>query len=632
MLSERSTRKDLSHHLLSKEQWHPFPTIDEREPWGGVPDHVRHDLLDAAEGVMSSDWPVITAADYLDFERTGSRRCNKLVWDRRGRLGVLVLAECIEGKGRFLDEIINGIWMVCEESTWCFSCHLAALSRGQGPLPDVSVPALDESAHSTAQLLAWTHYLLGSKLAEVSPTIAKRIAQEVNHRVLEPFRTDDDLHCLGFRPGAKVNNHNPWLHSDVLPSVLLLEDDHDLRVATVERAMRSLDVFISMYDEEGGCEEGPGYWGLAAGRLFASLEFLHSATDGKVDVFGEPLIRNMGRFMCCVHISGEYFVNFADCSARPGTRPELMIRYGTATGDECLRALGLYVATSEAYQRKGARKYRKRPLGECLAMLFAEQELAHAQGPATSYSHLRDAYLGDIEVMTARGEAGADHGLFVSVKGGHNGVSHNHNDVGNFIVYRNGKPMLVDPGVGTYTKQTFSGQRYELWTMQSAYHDLPTIDGHQQTPGATFKAKDVVYEANGDSAQLTMDIADAYPKEADVTSWQRTVRLDRTGEASIVVRDEFQLGHEPESLVLSLMTPCETEVANGEVLLRDDADELSIRFDPDTFQAETEPVSVAGDESLIESWGHDLTRITLKAKNPGPDGVWALRITGRSPS
>ena len=65
MLSERYTGEDLSRYLLSKEQWRPFPTIDEREPWEAVPGHVQRGLVEAAEDVTSSDWPVITAADYM---------------------------------------------------------------------------------------------------------------------------------------------------------------------------------------------------------------------------------------------------------------------------------------------------------------------------------------------------------------------------------------------------------------------------------------------------------------------------------------------------------------------------------------------------------------------------------------
>jgi hypothetical protein len=75
---------------------------------------------------------------------------------------------------------------------------------------------------------------------------------------------------------------------------------------------------------------------------------------------------------------------------------------------------------------------------------------------------LRDVWFDELQVMAAREQAGSAAGFYVSAKGGHNDESHNHNDVGSFVVYLDGKPLLVDPGVETYNIKTFSPQRYEL--------------------------------------------------------------------------------------------------------------------------------------------------------------------------
>ena len=54
--------------------------------------------------------------------------------------------------------------------------------------------------------------------------------------------------------------------------------------------------------------------------------------------------------------------------------------------------------------------------------------------------------------------------MFVAAKGGFNNESHNHNDVGTFSLYVNTIPVIIDAGVGTYTKQTFGKDRYTIWT------------------------------------------------------------------------------------------------------------------------------------------------------------------------
>src|SRR5690242_21194986 len=69
---------------------------------------------------------------------------------------------------------------------------------------------------------------------------------------------------------------------------------------------------------------------------------------------------------------------------------------------------------------------------------FAEVSKAPARQPL-----VRDVWLSGIQVMAARATAGSAQGLYVAAQGGHNAESHNHNDVGNFIVYANGEPVLI---------------------------------------------------------------------------------------------------------------------------------------------------------------------------------------------
>ena len=116
-------------------------------------------------------------------------------------------------------------------------------------------------------------------------------------------------------------------------------------------------------------------------------------------------------------------------------------------------------------------------------------------------------WLGNLQIMTARrGD------YFVAMKGGHNGESHNHNDVGSFVIYANGAPLFIDPGVGEYTAKTFSKNRYDIWTMQSGYHNLPQINGFDQKDSKQYAAK-IINHRNG---LLSLDIATAYPEEAGV--------------------------------------------------------------------------------------------------------------------
>src|SRR5438067_13068774 len=139
----------------------------------------------------------------------------------------------------------------------------------------------------------------------------------------------------------------------------------------------------------------------------------------------------------------------------------------------------------------------------------------------------RDASYPALHLMTARQKAATTDGFYLAAQAASNGRSHGHNDSGSFIVFHDGNPVIIDPGVEAYTAKTFSPQRYTIWTMQSAYHNLPTIGGVMQKDGAEYRAENVKFVPGKDEVRFSLDIATAYPAEARVKSWERTVVLDR---------------------------------------------------------------------------------------------------------
>ena len=220
----------------------------------------------------------------------------------------------------------------------------------------------------------------------------------------------------------------------------------------------------------------------------------------------------------------------------------------------------------------------------------------------------------------------------MAAKGGHNAESHNHNDIGNAVVYIYGRPVLIDAGVETYSRKTFSAERYTLWTMQSAYHTLPTVNGVQQSPGRTFAARDVHYASDDTQAQFTLDIAGAYPEAAGINTWVRTVALNRGKD--IVISDAYDLKSITGDLALNLVTPCEVDAGTPGILRLKEAPltdgrtsgVAQVHYDAGTLNAVSETISIE-DANLRRTWGDRLTRVILRAMKPSQKGAWTLRIT-----
>src|SRR5215510_7848636 len=274
--------------LIPRERFRPFPASGERGAWEALPADARAALVQDAEKQLKTPWETLPATLALEFKRNGNRSRYEAVRDRRRKkLQDLVIAECMEGKGRFIDEIANGVWLTCEESFWGVPAHLGAQKAGIG-LPDVTEPIVDLFAAETASLLSWSAYLLSPELTTVSKLIPQRIRLEVERRLLTPCLRRDDFGWMGFS-GKPVNNWNPWICSNWLTAVLLQEPDEQRRKAAVYKIVRCLDHFLNGYHDDGGCDEGPSYWGRAGASLFDCLELLHGATGGALSAYDAPL-------------------------------------------------------------------------------------------------------------------------------------------------------------------------------------------------------------------------------------------------------------------------------------------------------------------------------------------------------
>jgi hypothetical protein len=629
LLERQAAAIGLPHALASADAFSPYPAFADRAAWAAVPDEQRRAFVAEAERQLATEWAVLPASRFLDYVRDGNRgRYEAILFARRGKLVLLVLGELLEGRGRFTDAIADGLWLICEETYWGVPAHVGAQKRGPG-LPDVTEPTVDLFAAETGALLAWTDYLLGDRLDAVHPLVRERVRLEVDRRVLTPCLERDDFWWMGFTP-REVNNWNPWINSNWLASVLLLERNPGRRAHAVGKIARSLDRFVDAYPDDGGCDEGPSYWGRAGASLFESLELLHAATGGRLDVYREPVVRAIGQYIARVYIAGEYYVDMGDASAKVKPEPELVFRYGRAVGDPSLAAFGSFLAARRGPFGPGDVP-RYGSLARVLPALLGTGALAPT-APAEPFPG--EIFFPDLQMMAAREWPGSSAGLYVAAWGGHNAQSHNHNDVGNVIVYADGQPVLVDVGAPEYTSKTFSPRRYEIWTMQSAWHTLPAVNGLDQKDGAEYRARDVAFTPGRDTVRFSLDLAPAYPPEAKLLHWRREVTLDRKRQ-EVVLAEDWALGGSREPIRLHFVTPRRAEVSSpGHVrlpLAGPSPASVSgesghvLQYDPKLFAASVEE-KVVDDGRLLPVWGDRLYRIVLTARQRSLRGSHRLVV------
>ncbi len=578
----------------------PAPTADDRAVWSRID---ADDLLARADADLGMPWPQPLASQAARVHRDGDR----VAWEapafaRQHRLSRAVVAAAVTLDDRWIDEVVDGVQLLCEQSSWCWPAHDDTFDRHGSVLATVTDPFVDLGAGEIVAQLAWIDHVLGTQLDVRAPGIRARIRHEALVRVFRPFAERRDWHWLGL--DGDVHNWNPWIHSAVLTAAVQLHDDPD---HLIDLVVEGLDRYLTSLPADGAIDEGYSYWWNGACRALEALDLLEHATGRSRPDF--PGLRETVAFPHRCHLGGEWYANLADGQARPpGHHPWHALH-------RAARRMGDADAAAHAAAHRDAAPSETAGLGRLIRELTDAEWLAveRADSPLP-----RDVWLPSTQVLLAREHAGTAEGLGLVVKGGHNAEHHNHNDVGSFIVTSDGVPVVVDPGRPTYTKATFGPDRYSIWTMQSSWHNTPTIAGIDQSPGREFAASDVEVSVADAVSSLSLDAGTAY--EIDGLSWRRTAALDRT-EGVVRVTDEWRgapSSYEPTRLNLVVAGAVTPLVDGIRVAPLEGATPVVIRWPTGIRPVLT--VRLLDDPMMTDVWGERLTRVELDVS--ARDRVW----------
>jgi hypothetical protein len=623
LLSSTFTPEALSRSLISASDWHPYPKASERDAWRQVHKEIADSTVARAEKINGTAWEALPATVFLEYKRNGNRsHFERYFFTRRSRLLDLVLGECVEGQGRFLDEIINGVWLECEETFWGLPAHLSLqrVHPGSG-LPDIEEPIVDLFAADAGAVMSWIHYLLGDQLNQLNPMITRRIEVEVKRRILDPALERDDFSWM-FKEWKnekhRLNNWTPWINSNWLTANLLLEPDANRRVAAILKICRSVDQYLEDYSPDACCQEGPGYWNVSPGSYFDCCTLLTSATRGAGNPLTNPFIRKMLRYIADVHISGPWFVDYGDAPPKMEESGEFVYLIGAAINDSTLQAYGAFNAAAAALRGEAVTDDQGH-LGRVFpGLLVSAKAIASEKKDALA----RDAWYPDLGLMCARVKEDTTDGFYLAMQAAPNQRPHGHNDSGSFIVFHDGNPIFVDIGPEAYT-----APRYKF-SVQSAYHNLPSVEGVMQSnKDPKYRASDLHYSTDDSSASVSMNLATAYPEEAAMIRWTRTLTLDRRANC-VHLNEDFQL-RKKVAVQLSFMTPRVPKQGPAGKLLFTAPDAstraVSLGYNPALLAASIEKIDLT-DDWLVSRWGKTIYRVLLTSASATDKGNWGIEF------
>lgn len=609
LIASKVTKDQLKEILVPNRQWVNLPAYTDRAGWDALLGDSKETYIKRGEAALNHDWPRVKATDYLEYERSGNRAIMETPLDANNKaVADLLLAELAEGKGRFIDQLINGVYAAAEMTSWALSAHIPAIKPGRSIQP-YDKPVIDLVAGDMGNLYSWVYYFMQPEFDKINPEISRRLRHELETRILEPYQDYDRWWWDGGRyyNGRLLNNWSPWCLSNVLMTAMLMEQDPETYADIVYNTILGVDKFLNYIQGDGACEEGPSYWGHAAGKTLDYIDMLKLATGGKIDLGNEKLIKDMGEYIARSYVGDGWVVNFADASARGGGDPFLLYRYGKAVDSDLLKEFASQMLTdSKKAPSNGRDIYRT------FAALNITPELKEYKG-----EFVRPAYTWYPETEFCY--ISTPQNLFFATKGGYNDESHNHNDAGTFSVWADNYPLIIDAGVGTYTRQTFSNERYNIWTMQSGWHNLPVVNGYEQPHGRKFKASDMKAGKNS----VEVNIAGAYPAEAGINNWTR--KYDVKGR-EVKVTDRFDLKETKAPNIVNFLSWGEIDASKpGVVNINANGHKATLTYNPSQFDVTVTDQELP-DPRLSNVWGPKISRISLTDKKPAKKGSYSYTI------
>ena len=519
--------KEIAAWLPEKPCVEGAPLTDAR--WGELaqlPEGVK--TIQAAEKLLAKPVPETPDELYLQFTRNGNRtNFERCYGARRGGFLTLLTAECFERKGRFLAKIVEYAEALCAMKSWNLPAHDAALTSFKGD------PHIDLFSAAVGLDFAFCLQLVGDRLPEATRT---KMRAEVERRMFVPHLR----HVRGERRYPDHwwfharNNWNSVCNSCVVRAALMLVEDRLARAEYVAYAEDSVPYAISGYTDDGYCSEGMGYWNYGYGHhLYMGLA-VRKATGGHVDFFADPKTKKVMEYAYTYQIHGGISPHIADGG---GNASPVLLALGRQVWPDLVSTTALKVPLLTG----GLSTFALRAFG---------QEPAPA-APTMDVPALR-SWFSDAQVLISRTDpANKDIQLGISFKGGNNAENHNHNDLGAYTILLDYCEMSGDPGGETYTRRTFSRDRYVSKVLNSYGHPVPVVGGKLQKVGGAAQAKVFKVAFTPEKDMLTIDYTSAYPVPA-LKSLVRTMTFDRV-KYEITIKDKV-IFTEPTTFEVPVIT------------------------------------------------------------------------------
>ena len=421
---------------------------------------------------------------------------------------------------------------------------------------------------------------------------------------------------------SATHNWNPVCNGGAAVLALALGGDSALSAEVLKIAVPAMDHFWSHLSEDGGWDEGTGYWDYGFRYAFIAAEALRRAgAPGGAQRFQLPGARRTGYFPIVFNPGKKLSASFGDSNGR--------------ANDPIFYLLGRYYHDPAFIWFRDRVPLRDARAGgwppEVFTLLWrpaGESWLPEAQSnyqpqidPVFMFSSIGWA------MMTPRQP---DPPFFLAFKNGSLAANHTHLDLNHISIGYGDTMLAVELGSRPYPADYFSAQRYTYYEISTAGHNTVLIGGKGQVPG---RHGSLLGPFKGAGYEALTGVADGAYEVAATRVHRHAVLVDKR---FWIVLDEIQTP-EPETVELRFHTYGKViESASGRWIFEQGPAALDIVTPNNEINGGLEtppgwirPVTVLSLKTAQPAREHTLiTVLQARAKESPPLGKVTINQTG----
>jgi hypothetical protein len=498
-----------------------FERLAERLAGQGEGYAYGHASTPQAHPIERLDWSVIR-----EYHRTGKWRDQGIINNALGRIQDEALALWLDHPSADVGRLEETLWAFCDFEFWM-------------PQESAKLHAADLTATRCGAMLSELLLAVGDR---IDPQVVRRVGQRIEERSLTAALDWRNLPIWMFRR----NNWNHVCFSNVIQTALHRMKEPRPLASLLVLCTHMMEFGMTGFSEDGGCAEGPMYWNYGFGHFLEAAVVLREVSGGLLNLMDSELAQRIARYPLAVWLEGKDSCLFSDSgSGFMSTSSALMVN--------------AFLPLPQLFDFCDKGSDGRPQLQNWHDLLLAVDSPAWLESAKRESSPIADAHLpslGFAKVVTTLADSSR---VQLAATALHNAASHNHNDLGSFVYYRDSRAWITDPGRPTYTAEVFGPNRYGNLLCGSQGHPVPLINGHLQQEGSQYRASLAVDHAAADGSKtLRIDLSHAYP-DPTLTRFERKLTLRADGDLEIA--DEFEFSKAPGTLqeVFTTYLPCEAE-------------------------------------------------------------------------